>query len=85
MTLQDVIRSLDDLSVQDQASLLLVLSQRLSEVAAKESAQASQGNGDTFWAGVLKFRERIEQEGIEFMDEDFADLRDRSPGREIEL
>jgi hypothetical protein len=85
MTLQDVIRSLDDLSVQDQASLFQVLSRRLSEVAAKESAPAPQGNGDTFWAGVLKFRERIEQEGIEFTDEDFADLRDRSPGREIEL
>jgi len=40
---------------------------------------------ETFWQGVLKFRERTEREGIEFTDEDFADLRDRSPGREIEL
>jgi hypothetical protein len=82
MTLNEMIRSLDDLSMQDQTSLLQVLSQRLPEAA---TAPRPQGNGDTFWTGVLKFRERIEQEGIEFTDEDFADLRDRSPGREIDL
>jgi hypothetical protein len=82
MTLNEMIRSLDDLSMQDQTSLLQVLSQRLPEAAP---ATRPQGNGDTFWAGVLKFRERVEQEGIEFTDEDFADLRDRSPGREIDL
>jgi hypothetical protein len=82
MTLNEMIRSLDDLSMQDQTSLLQVLSQRLPQAAP---VPRPQGNGDTFWAGILKFRERIEQEGIEFTDEDFADLRDRSPGREIDL
>jgi hypothetical protein len=27
----------------------------------------------------------MEREGIEFTDDDFANLRDRSPGREVEL
>ena len=34
---------------------------------------------------TLRFRERMEREGIEFTDDDFANLRDRSPGREVEL
>lgn len=50
-----------------------------------QSKSMEQEAEETFWQGVLKFRERIEREGIEFTDEDFADLRDRSPGREIEL
>ncbi|TAF04713.1 MAG: DUF2281 domain-containing protein [Nostocales cyanobacterium] len=40
---------------------------------------------ETFWEMTLRFRERMEREGIEFTDEDFANLRDRSPGREIDL
>jgi len=50
-----------------------------------QSKSMEQEAEETFWQGVLKFRERTEREGIEFTDEDFADLRDRSPGREIEL
>lgn len=49
-----------------------------------QSKSMEQEAEETFWQGVLKFRGRIEREGIEFTDEDFADLRDRSPGREIE-
>ena len=37
--------------------------------------------GDT----TLKFRQTIQQENIVFTDEDFAGLRDRSVGREVEL
>ncbi|MDB9451431.1 hypothetical protein [Dolichospermum circinale] len=42
-------------------------------------------NGENFWEMTLRFRERMEREGIEFTDDDFANLRDRSPGREVEL
>lgn len=83
MTLQEIIQSLDELSVEDQASLLNVLRQRLGQ--KEESEQAEKQAGETFWQATLRFRERIEREGIEFSDEDFADLRDRSPGREVEL
>jgi hypothetical protein len=85
MTLQEILRSLDDLSTQDQASLLRVLAQRLSPTEHREMVQGAADDGDRFWNGLMKFRETIEQEGLEFADEDFANLRDRSPGREIGL
>ncbi len=34
---------------------------------------------------LLRFRERMEQEKIVFTDEDFANLRERIPGREVDL
>jgi len=85
MTLQEIIKSLDTLSVQDQASLLDVLRLKLTQTTHEEPEKTIENDGDRFWEGVLRFRETIEQEGIIFADEDFADLRDRSPGREIEL
>jgi hypothetical protein len=92
MTLQEIIKSLDDLPRQDQTSLLQVLEHRLAPMTAGRSetidesvAQPQKSPGETFWEMTLRFRERIEREGIEFTDADFADLRDRSPGREIEL
>ena len=36
-----------------------------------------------FWNGLQKFRLTIENGGLRFTDDDFADLRDRSVGREI--
>ncbi|MFN5955723.1 MAG: hypothetical protein ACK6A9_21635 [Dolichospermum sp.] len=42
-------------------------------------------DGENFWEMTLRFRERMEREGIEFTDDDFANLRHRSPGREVEL
>lgn len=38
-----------------------------------------------FWEGLQEFRQTIEREEIIFTDEDFADLRDRSVGRKIDL
>jgi len=38
-----------------------------------------------FWKGLQKFRLTIQNEGVGFTNEDFADLRDRSVGREIIL
>jgi hypothetical protein len=46
-----------------------------------EDSKSSEG----FWDMTLRFREKMRQEGITFSDEDFADLRDRSPGREVNL
>ena len=85
MTLQEIIKSLDELSVEDQTSLLNVLRQRLAQKAEEVQEDPTQKNGDSFWQGVLRFRETIKKEGIEFTDADFADLRDRSSGREVEL
>jgi hypothetical protein len=40
---------------------------------------------DGFWDMTLRFRQRMQQENIVFADEDFAGLRDRSVGREVEF
>ena len=85
MNLQEMIKSLDELSVEEQASLFDVLRQRLLKVKGEEQEKTRDNQGETFWQGVLRFREAIEREGIVFTDEDFADLRDKSPGREVEL
>ncbi|NEO53648.1 MAG: hypothetical protein F6K54_11500 [Okeania sp. SIO3B5] len=38
-----------------------------------------------FWSAYQKFRAKIEQEGIIFDDNTFDNLRDKSPGREVDL
>jgi hypothetical protein len=85
MTLQEIIKSLDDLSVEDQAALFGALRLNLSQGIEDKKNDALDRAGETLWEMTLRFRERIEREGIEFTDEDFAGLRDRSPGREVEL
>ena len=85
MTLQEIIKSLDHLSVEDKTSLFNVLKSQLLQTKEQPQEKELQNKGDSFWQGVLTFRETIEREGIEFTDEDFANLRDRSPGREIDL
>ncbi len=42
-------------------------------------------NSEGFWDMALRFRKVMKQEGITFEDADFADLRDRSAGREVAL
>ena len=81
MTLQEILQSLDELSIAEQASLFNALRWRLE----KANQQEAQERGERFGQGILDFRAAIEREGIEFTDEDFANLRDRSPGREVEL
>ncbi len=38
-----------------------------------------------FWSAYQKFRAKIEQEEITFDDNTFDNLRDKSPGREVDL
>ncbi len=75
MTLQEIINSLDDLSEEDMTNLFEILRLKLSDLEIDDD--------DTFWDMTLRFREQMEKEGIEFTDDDFANLRDRSIGREI--
>ena len=55
------------------------------KVKAEEQEKTIDNQGERFWQGVLRFREAIEKEGIVFTDEDFADLRDKSPGKDTEF
>lgn len=83
MTLVEIIESLDELSEEEQTSLLCELQNRLMEPT--ETDKTDEDCGEAFWQGILSFRAAIEREGLVFTDEDFADLRDRSPGREVNL
>ena len=52
----------------------------------QESEDLKEGQPKSdFWKGLQKFRLTIQNEGVGFTNEDFADLRDRSVGREIIL
>lgn len=67
MTLQEMINYLDNLSQEDITYLFEILRLKLSDLEID--------NNDTFWDMTLRFREHMETEGIEFTDEDFANLR----------
>jgi hypothetical protein len=74
MTLPEIIHSIESLSAKEQQYLFEFLRQKQQKPRANH-----------FGLGLQKFRQAIESEGIIFTDEDFTDLRDRSPGREIKL
>jgi Ulp1 family protease len=91
MTIAEMIKSFESLSEEEQDSLLAILLKKREEKRGSgngdkgTSQEAESFKEETFWEMTLRFRERMEREGIEFTDEDFADLRDRSPGREVKL
>jgi cysteinyl-tRNA synthetase len=74
MVFQEIVDSVRALSVQEQDTLIELIRQ-----------QREQQQGKKFWDGFQELRATMEREGISFDDNDFADLRDRSPGREINL
>ncbi|MBD2359957.1 hypothetical protein H6G36_01880 [Anabaena minutissima FACHB-250] len=74
ITLQEIINSIESLPKAEQDYLLEFLSKKKEE-----------SRGDNFWQGLRKFRSVIESGGIIYTDDDFAELRDRSVGREINL
>jgi hypothetical protein len=74
MNLQEIINSIESLPTEERDYLFEFLRKK------KEASR-----GDNFWEGLQKFRKVIQSEGIIFNDDDFADLRDRSVGREIDL
>ncbi len=74
MVFQEIVDSVIALSVEEQDNLI--------ELIRK---QREEQHGNKFWDGFQKLRATLEQEGISFDEEDFANLRDRSPGREVNL
>ncbi|HEY9865844.1 MAG TPA: hypothetical protein V6D21_16865 [Candidatus Obscuribacterales bacterium] len=79
MTLQEVLKSVDNLSIADQVLLLEQLKKRFAQKNINNT------NQENFWEMTLRSREQMEREEIVFTDEDFANLRDRSPGREVDF
>jgi len=74
MNLQEIINYIESLPTEERDYLFEFLRKKKEE-----------SRGDNFWEGLQKFRKVIQSEGIIFNDDDFADLRDRSVGREIDL
>jgi cysteinyl-tRNA synthetase len=74
MVFQEIVDSVRALSVQEQDNLIELIRQ-----------QREEQHGNKFWDGFQALRATLEREGISFDDNDFANLRDRSPGREINL
>ena len=73
LTYQELISSVEALSSEDQDNLIQII-----------HVQRENKRGDDFWNGLQKLRIAIESEQILF-DDDFSDLRDREPGREVNL
>lgn len=80
MSVLEMVKSFENLSADEQDFLLNILVQK-----RKYQQNIDNTNSESFWQMTLRFREQMEQEEIVFTDEDFADLRDRSPGREVNL
>ena len=80
MSVLEMVKSFENLSEDEQDSLLNILVQK-----RKYQQNIDNINQESFWQMTLRFREQMEQENIVFTDQDFADLRDRSPGREVNL
>jgi macrodomain Ter protein organizer (MatP/YcbG family) len=77
-----VIEKLKRLAQSHQRTLEEEITSILEDVTEKEE-EATRSEG--FWDMTLQFRERMQQENITFDDADFADLRDRSVGRDVEF
>ncbi|TVP62935.1 MAG: hypothetical protein EA343_09570 [Nodularia sp. (in: Bacteria)] len=65
MTVQEIINSIENLPTEERDYLFEFLRKKQEE-----------SKGDNFWDELQKFREVIENEGIIFTDDDFADLRE---------
>lgn len=89
MTIQEMIESFEGLSEEEQISLLnlLLLKRKRGKISAPDASltmtEPENLPDENFWEMTLRFRELMQKEGIEFTDSDFADLRERSPGREV--
>jgi cysteinyl-tRNA synthetase len=74
MVFQEIVDSVRALSIQEQDNLIELIRQ-----------QRSEQQGNKFWEGLQELRATLAREEISFDDDDFANLRDRSPGREVNI
>lgn len=89
-SLEKIIESIETLSLEEQDDLLaLIIKRRIAkrrhEIARNETNFKLEQKVGDFWDALQSFRAKLESERIVFNDEDFANLRDKSPGREVEL
>ncbi len=84
-----VIEKLKHLAQKHQLTLeqqiVLILENAVEPLPAVRDIESTDESENSFWELTRKFREQMEREQIVFNDADFADLRDRSVGREVEF
>jgi len=88
--LEKVLSKMQTLPTEQQQQLLRFVEFLAFELGDRQVDQESENLKEgqrkyDFWKGLQKFRLTIQNEGVEFTNEDFADLRDPSVGREIIL
>jgi hypothetical protein len=74
MVFQEIVDSVRSLSIEQQDRLIELIHRQREE----------QGGND-IWSDLQKFRTILEKEGIFADEHDFSNLRDRTPGREVNL
>jgi hypothetical protein len=74
MVFQEIVDSVIALSVEEQDNLIELIRQ-----------QREEQRGNELWHSLQRMRAILEEEGIFADEDDFANLRDRSPGREVNL
>ena len=74
MIFQEIVDSIRVLSVQEQDRLIELIHH-----------QRKQQRGNDLWSDLEKFRNTLEQGEIFDDEDDFSNLRDRTPGREVNL
>ena len=88
--LENAVSKMQKLPTEQQQQVLRFIEFLTFELADHQIRQEAESlkegqQKSVFWKGLQKFRLTIQNEGMEFTNEDFADLRDRSVGREIIL
>jgi hypothetical protein len=74
MIFQEIVDRVRSLSRAEQDILIELIHQ-----------QREQQRGDDLWHDLQQFRATLEREGLFCDRDDFSNLRDRTPGREINL
>ena len=88
--LEKALSKMQKLSTAQQQQVMRFIDFLVFELGDRQVNQESENlkegqQKSDFWKGLQKFRLTIQNERVLFADEDFADLSDRSVGREIIL
>jgi hypothetical protein len=88
--LENALSKMQKLLTEQQQQVLRFIEFLAFELGDRQVNQESENlkegqQKSVFWKGLQKFRLTIQNGGVGFTNEDFADLRDRSVGREIIL
>ena len=79
LTVQEILSEIDQLPPNEQREFSQIFSNR--QIATQPPAGVNSSN---FWQRVEQFRSEIQMAEID-VDEIWANVRDSSPGREVEL